>query len=365
MAKAKATAEMAVEVEPQLAEGHLVLGSYYYPLPFQKGRGAYNWFRDKERGLEEWKTAERLAPNNAAVLAKLAEAAIDRGDWKGAFQKLERARQVEPLEPMWAEQLAFLHFLFRHYDEAEKIADGMIAKLREANPPEFWTLKRNIALARGDTAAAALANEKSDMIRRGYSSIYVYKAEVALMQHNYAEAAEILETFRDKASKTVKNPRTIKNFNPYGTGNYNLRIGIARRALGEKEKALAAFTASEEGFRGWLRRYPEEAAALGRLPLALAGQGRRDDALREIENAIAIFPLTRDPLRAVEIRDYVANAYSWTGDRTLALELLQKIVALPGGPTAGDLKLNPRWDDLREDPRLNDLVAEAAKPISL
>jgi hypothetical protein len=67
----------------------------------------------------------------------------------------------------------------------------------------------------------------------------------------------------------------------------------------------------------------------------------------------------------VEIRDYVANAHSWTGDRTLALELLQKIVVLPGGPTAGDLKLNPRWDDLREDPRLNDLVAEAAKPISL
>jgi len=266
---------------------------------------------------------------------------------------------------MWAEQLADLHFAFRHYDEAEKIADGMIAKLREANPPEFWVLKRNIALARGDTAAAALANEKSDMIRRGFANIYHYKAEVALMQHNYADAAEILETFRDKASKTVKNPRSIKNFNPYGTGNLNLRLGIARRALGEKEKALAAFTASEEGFRGWLRRYPEEAAALGRLPLALAGQGRRDDALREIENAIAIFPLTRDPLSAVEIRDYVANAYSWTGDRTLALELLQKIVALPGGPTAGDLKLNPRWDDLREDPRLNDLVAEAAKPISL
>src|SRR5947208_9462650 len=365
MAKAMATAEMEVGVEPQLAEGHLVLGSFYYPLPFESGRGAYNWFRDKERGLVEWKTAERLAPNNAAVLAKLAEAAIDRGDWKGAFQKLERARQVEPLEPMWAKQLADLHFAFRHYDEAEKIADGMIAKLREANPPEFWTLKRNIALARGDTAAAALANEKSDMIRRGYANIYHYKAEVALMQHNYAEAAEILETFRGKASKTVKNPRSIKNFNPYGTGAYNLRLGIARRALGEKEKALAAFTASEEGFRGWLRRYPEEAAALGRLPLALAGQGRRDDALREIENAIAIFPLTRDPLSAVEIRDYVANAYSWTGDRTLALELLQKIVVLRGGPTAGDLKLNPRWDDLREDRRLNDLVAEAVKPISL
>jgi tetratricopeptide (TPR) repeat protein len=356
---------MAVRVGPHVAEGHLVLGSFYYPIPFEKGRGSYNWFNDKERGLQEWTAAARLAPSNAAVLFKLAEAAIDRGDWKEAFQKLERARQVEPLEPRWAHELGDLHLAFRHYDEAEQIADAMIGKLAEVNPPELWSLKRQIALARGDTAAAALANEKSDMTKRGFSNIHRYMADVAMMQHHYAEAAEILETFREKAAKTAKNPRVIKNLNPFATGYYNLLIGIARRAQGEQAKAQAAFTASEQGFREWLSRYPEEPSALGMLTMALAGQGRRDDTLREIENAIAIFPLSRDPLRAVEIRQEVANAYSWTGDRVLALDLLEQIVHLPGGPTAGDLKLNPRWDDLRDDSRFPQLIAQAALPVQL
>ena len=58
-------------------------------------------------------------------------------------------------------------------------------------------------------------------------------------------------------------------------------------------------------------------------------------------------------------------AYAWTEDHTLALELLQQIVHLPRRPTASVLKLNPRWDDPREEPRFEQLVVEAAKPISL
>ncbi len=361
MAKAKATAEMAVQVGPQVPEAHLILGSFYYPLPFEKGRGGYDYFGDKRRGLEEWKTAERLAPNNAAVLSKLAEAAQERGDWNEAFQKLERARQVEPLEPAWASELADLHFSFRHYPEAEQIADRMIANLPSETTAPFWNLKRDIALARGDTAAAALANEKSGLLKRGGLNIYHRMAMVALLQHRYAEAAQILEAIPERARTAAHVP--VSGINPVFLGSYNVILGIARRAQGEKEKAQAAFVTAEKGFREWLRRYPEEPSALGWLTVAVAGQRRRDDALREIATAMEIFPPSREPLRAVEIRGEVANAYAFTGDRELALELLQQIVSLPGGPTAGDLKLNPRWDDLREDPRFEQLIAEAAKPI--
>lgn len=185
------------------------------------------------------------------------------------------------------------------------------------------------------------------------------------MQHRYAEAAEMLESFREKAAKTAKKPAAVKNLNPFAAGYYNLLLAIAWRAQGEPAKAQTAFAASEQGFREWLRRYPEEPAALGMLTMALAGQGRRDDTLREIENAVAVFPLSRDPLRAVRVREEVANAYAWTGDRVLALDLLEQIVPLPGGPSAGDLKLNPRWDDLRGDPRFEQLIAVAARPIQL
>jgi TolB-like protein/Tfp pilus assembly protein PilF len=362
MAKAKETAEMAVRVGPQVPEAHLVLGSYFYPIPYQKGRGGYDYFRDKERGLEEWRTAERLAPNNAAVLAKLAAAASDRGDWQEAVQKLERAREVEPLEPTWALELAQLHLVFRHYAQAEQIADRMISQLPPEGASEFWDFKRALAVDRGDAAAAALANERTGLLKRGGLNIYHRMAVVALMQRHYAEAAELLESIPEKARTAPNVPAS--GINPFFRGSCNFVLGVARRAQGENEKALAAFAVAEGGFREWLRRYPEEPNALGLLTLSIAGQGRRNDALREITHALETFPLSREPLSAVEMREYLSSAYAWTGDRELALELLQEIVRLPNGPPAGNLKVNPRWDDLRGDPRFEQIIADAENPIA-
>jgi serine/threonine protein kinase/tetratricopeptide (TPR) repeat protein len=361
MAKAKATAEMAVRVGPQVPEAHLVLGSYFYPIPYQKRRGGYDYFRDKARGLEEWRTAERLAPNNAAVLAKLAAAAVDRGDWEEAVQKLERVRQVEPLESTWALELAQMHLAFRHYAEAEQIADSMIAQLPPEGASAFWNFKRDLALARGDTAAAALANERTRLLKSGGLNIYHRMAVVALMQHRFAEAAELLESIPEKA-RTVPN-LPASRINPFFKGSCNYALGIVRRAQGENEKAQAAFAVAEGGFREWLLRYPEEPNALGMLTVCIAGQGRRNDALREITHALETFPLSREPIDAVEMRNFLSVAYAWTGDRELGLELLQEMVRLPNGPSAGNLRLNPRWDDLRGDPRFEQILADAENPI--
>ena len=43
------------------------------------------------------------------------------------------------------------------------------------------------------------------------------------------------------------------------------------------------------------------------------------------------------------------------------------IALVPGavGLGADDLKLNPVWDELRNDPRFGKIIAEAAQPIEL
>ena len=52
--------------------------------------------------------------------------------------------------------------------------------------------------------------------------------------------------------------------------------------------------------------------------------------------------------------------YAWTGERGRALEQLEKVATLPGyGPTYGDLRFNPCWDDLRGDPRFDKIIAAA------
>jgi hypothetical protein len=59
----------------------------------------------------------------------------------------------------------------------------------------------------------------------------------------------------------------------------------------------------------------------------------------------------------------------WSGERDAALEQLAQVAKLPASPSllpacpglnAGELKLNPLWDELRDDPRFDKIVAEAA-----
>jgi len=41
------------------------------------------------------------------------------------------------------------------------------------------------------------------------------------------------------------------------------------------------------------------------------------------------------------------------------LEQLEIVAKIPAGPTYGDLRFNPCWDDLCGDPRFNKIVAAA------
>jgi hypothetical protein len=65
---------------------------------------------------------------------------------------------------------------------------------------------------------------------------------------------------------------------------------------------------------------------------------------------------------AARVATSAAIVYSWLADREAAIRQLQAVVKLPGGPSPGGLRLDPRWDELRSDPRFAAIVAETAHP---
>jgi hypothetical protein len=108
-----------------------------------------------------------------------------------------------------------------------------------------------------------------------------------------------------------------------------------------------------------------EARPLARIAEADAALGRKEDAMREAQHALESWPLSRNATVTPDIAQIVAVAYVWAGERDAALQLLAQFAKVPYGPTAGDLKLNPVWDDLRNDARFNKIIAAAAEPVKL
>jgi len=94
--------------------------------------------------------------------------------------------------------------------------------------------------------------------------------------------------------------------------------------------------------------------------------GRKEEALSEgrrgVELGARSLPTAQDPMfgqytNEGSIRRSFAMICTWAGETNLALEQLEAVTKIPGGPSYGELRLDPMWDPLRGDPRFEKIVA--------
>jgi hypothetical protein len=52
-----------------------------------------------------------------------------------------------------------------------------------------------------------------------------------------------------------------------------------------------------------------------------------------------------------------AQLSAGVGEKDRAMNMLERLLTLPGGPTLAELRLHPDWDPLREHPRFQKLLA--------
>src|ERR1700761_4083339 len=95
LADAKALAERAIALAPNLAEGHLALGDYY-------ARGK----RDNANASKEFQRALELEPNNAKALEFAAYNYRRHGDWDQAMKEMLKCEQRDPRNGVLVAQIA-------------------------------------------------------------------------------------------------------------------------------------------------------------------------------------------------------------------------------------------------------------------
>jgi tetratricopeptide (TPR) repeat protein len=108
------------------------------------------------------------------------------------------------------------------------------------------------------------------------------------------------------------------------------------------------------------REQPDYSQAWSYLGLTDAMLGRREEAIQEGKRACEVLPYAKDSWVGPAWMTNLAVIYACCGDKDAALEQLEKSATLPVGITYGELKQNPDWDSLRDDPRFQQIVASIA-----
>jgi tetratricopeptide (TPR) repeat protein len=248
--------------------------------------------------------------------------------------------------------LLVTYCLLRNYAEADRTIERAI--IVSPQQTSFFRMKQaEVALMKGDLKACrtALQSLPSDFEFNGF--VVFLRARLALFERDYWQEGQILADALSKLGRPKAEWWVMRD------------QAYLARAEGDRIKAQAAWERARKFWESQLARKPDDWQLLSWIAAADAALGRKEEAKRGIERAVQQFPSVNDPVDrpTLAVTEVLVNA--WCGDQDHALAQLAELAKRPAGPEPGDLRFNPRWDDLRGDPRFEKVVAAAGEPIAI
>ncbi|MGI8432014.1 MAG: hypothetical protein ACR2MW_06985, partial [Chthoniobacterales bacterium] len=315
---AKKAAETALQLRPDLGESHLALA-----LPDM-------FAGDYDQAQKEITLALRTLPNNVEAFRVASFIDQFQGRWDDAVAKMQKAHELDPENNEVFHYLRGLYMSTRRYRQCEQALRQRVTRNQEE---KYWIQLglAKVKLFTGDAAAAQAALDRVPLAYDPTGEFGGIRCKTAFYRRDYSAVERII----------AATPKDIDS------GFY---AGILARLSSDQPAAHAIFVA--------LRR-KIEATDFDTLATIAAALGRKEEAIREAQQAIALTPLAKNACDAPGCIAALGLVYAWVGEPDKAIEQLQNVVKLPCGITYGELLLDPRWDPLRGDPRFARIIAEA------
>ena len=342
LALADAAINAALRLQPDLPEVHLAMAWHFY-VGYRNYDGARVQLAIAKRGL----------PNN--VEATNLEASIDlrQGNRDKAIDGAREALTRDPLNVSSLNFLGQLLVMKRQFDAAVPFFDRIISL--KPDVPMFKVEKVIFTrfLKTGDTgpvwsAIAALpqsAAEDPDLLDT--------RVWLALVEHDWSQAEQLIEKMKSRHIDTNNVP--VFRLAP---AEWN-SVLLAR--LRKEPTTNPAFAEVREQLNVKVLKGPQDAELLSILAVLDALLDRKEIAISEAKRAVEMLPVSKDAVAGSLILVNLAIVYTWTGELDLAINTLESLTKRPyGNPYYGELKREPWWEPLRQDPRYNKLLAELA-----
>ncbi|MGH8030187.1 MAG: tetratricopeptide repeat protein, partial [Arenimonas sp.] len=281
-------------------------------------------------------------PNNALVLGSMGFVERRLGRLDDALAHLGQAARLDPGSPNPANAMGEILTGQRRFSEAQAAYSRALA-IAPDNEDVVAGMVANLQ-AQGDLDAAerllaARPGSMQDLQTQGPrldQDFYRRRFDVVLAQLH---------------SMAAKDQRPGWEFRQL---YYAVRVAEALQSKGDAAAANVAFQ------HGAKLIAPARAAGTDEVNVAQveamvqAGIGNRDAALREIDRAILLARGDAKETPPLQVRKALIHLHF--GERDAAIAMLGPLLEVPYGLTPALLRIDPRWDALREDPRFRKLA---------
>jgi TolB-like protein/Flp pilus assembly protein TadD len=328
LAQAKEAVDRALELQPDLPQAHLALGHYYY-----------HGYQDYERALNELSIASRALPRDSEILSTIGFVRRRQGRMGEGVQYQEKALELSPRDADQHVELALTLELLGRHEEAQSHRDRSIslapdqigAYLDKAWGQLVWKGKAGI-----DDARAIL----DEMPSSDDPNVPWYRYEIETCARDYPAALEQLASIQTEVFQNQEDflPTTLLS-------------ALTHELLSDDRRAREDFDRARIVLEKRLKETPNDPRLHGSLGIAYAGLGRKEDAIREGERAVELYPVSTDALTGPRHVLNLAVIHTMTGEYEAALDRIDYLLSIPFELSVPLLELDPRWDPLRDSPR--------------
>jgi TolB-like protein/Tfp pilus assembly protein PilF len=336
--KARAQAEEAVRLAPNLGDAHLALGLCLY------------WGeKDYGAALKEFALAAAASPNDPEVLSYIAGIYRRQGRWRESIASLQRVQDLDPRNGPSIYNAALDHLLVRDWPAAT----AGYNRLLELAPDAAFarTFFAYLEVYRNGTPATArniLRKIPAGVDPDGF--VTRAKCDLAMLERDFAAAEKVLNDF----------PGVIDPDWPKSAS-----LGQVALARGDAASAQRFFMAAAADMETRTRDHSDQPVTHASLGLIYAYIGRKEDAIREAERAVEMEPESQNAFHGAMHAANLAQVYALTGEADQAITLIERLLTIPGpvqpglpqSITLAELRLRWEWDSLRKHPRFQKILA--------
>jgi serine/threonine protein kinase/tetratricopeptide (TPR) repeat protein len=332
-AKSKAAIDKALELQPDLPEAKLYLAWYYYWV-----------FRDYKRARDLFDAVKKRRPNQSPALL----AAIDRrqGNWENSVHQYEEAFRIDPRTPRLAFELGTTYMVMRRYEKAES-----------------WYRRNQLLVPTDDVSKGRLA-ECYILADGSIKTARPILNSIKNLKVNNRAALEsllLIDLLNQDCSITFNHLDTLKiayiNDQRYFMDKY-AAFAYIYYLFDDTSKCQQFADSALIVLNKLVSEFPNDPRYHSALGLVYALSGKRNEAISSANRAIDLFPISMDAMDGPIYIHNLAWIYTIVGEYEKAISQLDYLLSIPAGMdlSRAMLKIDPKWDRLRDNPKFQELI---------